>query len=763
MKKRRKKETDVTNLASRLTQEQERPMDSNIDDNVASPEQWYGSDRAGAFGPMAPMQPSSIGGDPRQWEYKPAWNLPTSPNSDRGSDTTFLRTLADTYDLLRKCIEIRKFEMCSLEWDIIPKEKNKKKSAQIHDQNADLINEIKAFFTYPEAYMDESPSGQMVRKPIRTFDEWLSALLEDYFVLDAMTIYPRPKRNGELLALERIDGATIKPLLTIDGRVPLPPAPAYQQYLYGMPRASLSLKQLYYKPKNVRNHTPYGFSHVEQAMTHINLALRTETWYTSYFTHGSIPEGLLTMPENMTPDQMWNFVDRLNQVAGNPKAMRQFMPVPNGSSWLNLKDFTFDDSLMNYIVTMTCTVMDIQPMELGFMHGSHGLGGSGFADGQEVIHHRKSLIPLGRWLESIFTQIIHDWWGNYDLEFSFTTLRDVADIEQDRLDIDLVKSGLKSIDEYVMERGGEPPGIGRMMIVGSEVFFEPDLVKGTKEGMTSLGEPPPDNSEESEDDEGKQPNQEQPPPEKNDNDNKGMVKLIEALLLKSIRDQENDNSSDDSSDDDDSGWFSTLLLSLLSRAKAFKLNRKDSKEIEDQVLDLKKKSYLQAINDQLRALGFATISKITDTKVLKQLQKEASQTAKGIFDTLKQNISDQTKKLDPNEMKQWLIDHGDWKGKQITATESNKSYTDGQAAFLQNNGIGEDASYMVEPDNCVCDACKSLVAGSPYQGQEGMDILARLPLHPNCVHEVRIEYGDSVQGLELDPESIWNGGDDDGS
>jgi hypothetical protein len=550
-----KKETDLTDMASRLAQGQDRPMDASINDDVSSPEQWYGPDRMGSFGPLSPMSPSPLGGDPRQWEYKPAWNLPTSPNSDRGSDTTFLRTIADTYDLLRKCIEIRKFEMCSLDWDIIPKEKNKKKAAQIHDQNADLINEIKAFFTYPEAYIDEA-NGSLVRKPIRTFDEWLSALLEDYFVIDAMTIYPRPKRNGELLSLERVDGSTIKPLLTIDGRVPIPPAPAYQQYLYGMPRASLSLKQLYYKPKNVRNHTPYGFSHVEQAMTHINLALRTETWYTSYFTHGSIPEGLLTMPDSMTPDQMWNFVDRLNQVAGNPKAMRQFMPVPHGSSWLNLKDFTFNEALVNYIVTMTCAIMDIQPMELGFgpLHGSQGLGGAGFSDGQEVIHHRKSLIPLGRWLEGIFTQLIHDWWGIYDLEFSFVTLRDITDIEQDKLDIDLVKSGLKSIDEYVMEKGGEPPGIGRMMVVGSEIFFEPDLVQGTKEGMASLieqpptPEEPPDDNRPPEDNNNDQQQEDTQAPPEEDSTN-GLAKLVTALLLKSNHDQENDDDSDDGLDD----------------------------------------------------------------------------------------------------------------------------------------------------------------------------------------------------------------------
>src|SRR2546430_5947645 len=64
------------------------------------------------------------------------------------------------------------------------------------------------------------------------FAQWLSMLLEEVFVLDALPIYPRYTFGGDLWSLEIIDGSTIKPLLDERGGRPLAPFPAYQQILY---------------------------------------------------------------------------------------------------------------------------------------------------------------------------------------------------------------------------------------------------------------------------------------------------------------------------------------------------------------------------------------------------------------------------------------------------------------------------------------------------------------------------------------------------
>ncbi|AFK87714.1 portal protein [Thermoanaerobacterium phage THSA-485A] len=755
--------------------EGEKPMDNTIHQTVQDPTQWFGPNKNGTFGPLSPPQPFPLQGEPRQWQYRPAWNIPSPPSSTREVDAELLRKLADSYDLLRRCIEIRKYEMCSLDWDIVPREKNNKRAKEISDANADVIQEIKQVFMYPEAFIDDDGH----RKPIHTFQEWLSALLEDYFVLDAMTIYPRPTKGGKLLALERVDGSTIKPLLTIDGRVPIPPAPAYQQYLYGMPRASFTLKQLYYKPRNVRNHSPYGFSHVEQALIHINFALKVQMWYTAYFTQGSIPEGLLEMPEGWTPDQMWQFIDEINAtMAGNASAKRQLYPVPTGVKWQSLKEFDMNAELINYIVTVTCSLFDIQPIELGFMplHGSSGLGGKGFGDSQNLVHERKSLIPTAHWLESIFTQIIHDWWGAYDLEFSFTSIRDMEDEKQDESDINLVKNGIKSIDEVVMERGGEPPGIGRMFVNGSTILFEPDMVAGTKYGATALGliknGTPLQSLDEAEGDTQKI--------------SRGTADLIKALMIKKKAQIEEPNDNETKSDEDQfKKWFVAFLIAYFTKSHkllatstlgftlpvksimnyAFSVSDEDIEKLAQSIFKLRKAEYLTAINKQLKKIGLEPTSDITAKEILQALDDISHDRATGILNTLQSDIQGQIEKLSKqglegkdlvDELKKWQKEHIEWKAKQVALTEGNDSYIQAFTDFNQKNDLSQYATFYVMPTNAVCETCQELIDNSPYTGDEGMQVLDMIPVHPNCVHHVDVEYD---LPDDFDTDDIWTGGE----
>ena len=80
----------------------------------------------GAFGPMSPIQPVPVdqpavpGGfpDPRLWQYPVSWNLPTQPRTEGLALASFdqLRVIAQRYSVARRCIELRKEEICGLEW-----------------------------------------------------------------------------------------------------------------------------------------------------------------------------------------------------------------------------------------------------------------------------------------------------------------------------------------------------------------------------------------------------------------------------------------------------------------------------------------------------------------------------------------------------------------------------------------------------------------------------------------------------------------------
>src|ERR1700732_2278603 len=83
-----------------------------------------------------------------------------------------------------------------------------------------------------------------------------------------------------------LDGATIKPVIDPWGRVPQPyldgdrlvyPV-AYQQILKGYPAIDYSVRDLTYRPRQLRVNRVYGMSPVEQVVTTVNIALRRQLY-----------------------------------------------------------------------------------------------------------------------------------------------------------------------------------------------------------------------------------------------------------------------------------------------------------------------------------------------------------------------------------------------------------------------------------------------------------------------------------------------------
>jgi len=192
---------------------------------------------AGAFGPMSPIQPVPVdqpaipGGfpDPRWWQYPVGYNLPTQPGSEGFKLASFaqLQTIASKYNVARRAIELRKDEIAGLEWEIQLTTKAAKAYQGDHKAMRDFGERAAAatrFFKHPDPdYFD--------------FTSFLKALLEEIFVYDALCLVFRPKYGkglgrgllgSDLDSLNLVSGPTVRPLLSMHGSKPRPPAPAYQ-------------------------------------------------------------------------------------------------------------------------------------------------------------------------------------------------------------------------------------------------------------------------------------------------------------------------------------------------------------------------------------------------------------------------------------------------------------------------------------------------------------------------------------------------------
>lgn len=370
-----------------------------------------------AFGPGIPLQPTvpTIEQEaPRQFQYPVSWNTQLLPRREQPNLTPFeqLRNLAALYDVAALCIATRIEELCGLDWHIIAKDK-KQQAAENGTCDA-----LATWFSKPDRVQDFAP--------------WLSQLLYDLFVLDALTLFPHPDNGGGLWGLEVVDGATIKPLLDARGQTA-----AYQQILYGTPwsnydRAApdvddddfphFSPNELIYRPRWPRSFTPYGFPPSEWIILRVNTALRKQTFDLAKFTDGNIPAALAAPPDGLlNPEQVAQFEEWFNTaLQGDDQARTRIKFLPWAAKLEKLNDLTeggrYESTLDEWMLKVTCAAYGVTPAEIGWTEDVNRAS----SEGQENVNERRGRQPLAKWLKQvIFDPVIQVRLGQRQLEWQW--------------------------------------------------------------------------------------------------------------------------------------------------------------------------------------------------------------------------------------------------------------------------------------------------------------------------------------------------------
>ncbi len=451
---------------------------------------------SGAFGPLAPIRPAGIDqppegaerAEPRRFQYPVGFNLPIGVPGSEGlklASFSMLRTWREAYSVVGACISVRKQEILGLGWDIVPTdmaEKAMKNDAAAHADFHERRQQALAFFRRPD------PNYY-------NFQSWFGAAIEDVLVTDALAFYLHPTRlpgkgpfASNLAALALLDGSTIKPLVDIHGSIPRPPNPAYQQYLWGVPRTEYMVPdggndadasdelgppdqeyrgdQLLYLPYVRRTWTPYGFSPTEQAMLPIMIGLKRLQWVLDWFTEGSIP-GMFVMPgpEISTPQQIQQLQSALNAVAGDRAIAHRIVVLPGGSNVREQKPPHLADQADEIIYQNVLMSYDVMPMELGIMPKVSSTQSPGAANqmakASADIQQRKALKPMLQWWKvTLFDHVLQRIFGQTDMQWVWDGMQPVQD-EQMAADTAKAKiqAGLSSIDEERVKLGDNPWGL----------------------------------------------------------------------------------------------------------------------------------------------------------------------------------------------------------------------------------------------------------------------------------------------------------------
>ncbi len=352
----------------------------------------------GAFGPMSPILPVPINqppegyprAQPRRWQPYPGYNLPIGqPGSEGYKLASFatLKTLSETYSILRTCLEIRKNEIRALDWDVV----------LTQDAAKAYQGDRKAMRDFGER---RAKALKFFKRPdpnYFTFESFLHAMMDQVFTIDALSLYMCPKKargagrgllGSDLDCLWLLDGSSIRPLMGLHGEVPVPPAPASQQYEFGVPRADLTTMlagldlngeegrlraqlagdQLIYYPYLQRTDSPYGFSLVEQALIPIMTGLRKQAMQLDFFTESTVPRVYISPGDTtMTPNQIRELQDALNAVANDIAWAFKIQVLPPGSKVMPQKEMQIVDDADNWIATETAMVCNISPVEIGLL------------------------------------------------------------------------------------------------------------------------------------------------------------------------------------------------------------------------------------------------------------------------------------------------------------------------------------------------------------------------------------------------------------
>jgi len=428
------------------------------------------------FGPGLPITPGAINPlredgrpDPRRYEYQVAQNI--NVTETRLVPFKTLRAAADQIDILRRCVEVIKSKVISLEWDIVLATDASEKiisatggdhvraMVKARDQFNDEINRMRTFWENPD-----KSNGL-------TFTDWLTIALEELLVIDALAIWPQKTVGGDLYGLQILDGSTIKPLLDDRGMRPMAPSPAYQQILYGFPRAEFSANNedpkadgeftsddLAYLVRNRRTTSVYGYSPVERSLPLADIYLRRQQWIRAEYTDGVLPETMFITDAvwGTNPDLIRAYENILNDdLAGQTEQRKRARILPQGITPVVNDTYgeKFKDTLDEFLIASICGHFGVQPTEIGY-NPKGGLGGKGFEDGKAGNAEAIGIQPIVNYLSKAITNLSYTYLGMpRELEFKLMPSKRQDDEATARKAQIEVTSGAKTINEHRSELG----------------------------------------------------------------------------------------------------------------------------------------------------------------------------------------------------------------------------------------------------------------------------------------------------------------------
>ena len=381
------------------------------------PANWYSP-----FQPIAPFGPPYVR-YPRTFDYQTGINLDYAPA--RFQTFQQLQVMSRSWGILRTIIETRKDQLLR-----VPFAFQKRGKPKVKDK---WTEKLEIFF--------RKPDGKT------RYQAWKRKYLEDLLVIDAPTIYKWKAVDGTPLALEVLNGATIKPLIDDAGRRPDYPDPAFQQIIKGLPMTNFDETELLYAPMRPTPQMPiYGYSPVEQIYVEVMVGIKRLIYQSNFWSEGSMPELIVTVPDSWTPQQTAMFQAHFDALmAGNLDLKSRVRFMPGGMKPFDIKNANGDGlfgKIDEFWARLICFAFSIPPTP--FIAQNNRATAESAAESAE----EEGLHPLMMWDKSeIMDPIIQEDFGYDEYEMNYLPEPEVDQLKQMETVVGYVKEGIWTRNE----------------------------------------------------------------------------------------------------------------------------------------------------------------------------------------------------------------------------------------------------------------------------------------------------------------------------
>lgn len=391
------------------------------------------------------------------------------------SDVALFRHWAEHSEWVAGAINIRRSQISSAEWGIVPYDNTKPHSKRLSKRIYELLNK-------PNPAVDG-------------FRGLIEPVVEDILTLDAGSIELVRNLRDDVVELWPVDGGEIRVNALWDGN---PNEPRYYWYPTGVSQqmASWENNDFIYMISRPRSYSPVGLSNLET----LKLTIEAELYgheYNRRQVEGAAPDGVLNLGEGVTRDQVREFQAFFeSEVAG--KGALGFIGGTKGADWIPFRQNNREMQFLEwqiYLVRKIAVVFGLSPQDLGVTFDVN----RSTAETQLQISEDRGLRPLMSLIQDYLTQeVVWDpTFGGSDnnLAFRFTALN----LKETTAKANINKMALsgvpwKTVNEARIEDGREPLAddqYDNLMMVTPTGAVSLDQIPSAREVHEAANQPAP--------------------------------------------------------------------------------------------------------------------------------------------------------------------------------------------------------------------------------------------------------------------------------